>query len=138
MGRMTTTATNSLAVILLLTGETERTAKFYREVLGLPLEGQEHDDSHQHYACRLGSVYFTIQCVADFSEKEPGFGGAGSGKESDSVQLCFSVPNMDEFLQHLRTVKVEPLHAPMPFEHTTFTTLRDPDGRAVRVMTPWG
>jgi hypothetical protein len=21
--------------------------------------------------------------------------------------------------------------------HTTFTTLRDPDGRAVRVMTPW-
>jgi hypothetical protein len=48
------------------------------------------------------------------------------------------VPNMDEFLQHLRTVKVEPLHAPMPFEHTTFTTLRDPDGRAVRVMTPWG
>jgi len=38
-------STNSLAVILLLTGETERTAKFYREVLGLPLEGQEHDDS---------------------------------------------------------------------------------------------
>jgi catechol 2,3-dioxygenase-like lactoylglutathione lyase family enzyme len=135
---MATIATSSLAVILLITEETERTANFYRQVLGLPLEGQQHDDSHQHYACRLGSVYFTIQCVADFSGKEPGFGGAGAAKASDSVQLCFSVPNMDEFLQHLRTVKVEPLHAPMPFEHTTFTTLRDPDWRAVRVMTPWG
>jgi predicted enzyme related to lactoylglutathione lyase len=104
---MATIATSSLAVILLITEETERTANFYRQVLGL-------------------------------SGKEPEFGGAGAAKASDSVQLCFSVPNMDEFLQHLRTVKVEPLHAPMPFEHTTFTTLRDPDGRAVRVMTPWG
>ena len=106
--------------------------------LGLRLEGQQHDDSHQHYACRLGSVYFTIQCLGDFAGKEPGFGGGGSGKASDSVQLCFSVPNMGEFLQHLRSLKVERLHAPIPFEHTTFTTLRDPDGRAVRVMTPWG
>ena len=72
------------AVILLITEETERTANFYRQVLGLPLEGQQHDDSHQHYACRLGSVYFTIQCMADFSGKEPGFGGVGSGKANDS------------------------------------------------------
>jgi hypothetical protein len=30
------------------------------------------------------------------------------------------------------------LHPPRQFERTTFTTLLDPDGRHVRVMTPWG
>ena len=32
---------------------------------------------------------------------------------------------------------ITPLHPPRPFEHTRFTTLLDPDGRHVRVMTPW-
>ena len=45
---MATVATSSLAVILLITEETDRTATFYRQVLGLRLEGQQHDDSHQH------------------------------------------------------------------------------------------
>jgi catechol 2,3-dioxygenase-like lactoylglutathione lyase family enzyme len=127
----------SLAVILLLTDATKRTAAFYRDVLGLALEGQEHDGSHEHYAARLGSVYFTIQCLGDFATREPGFEGAAAGRGHDSVQLCFTVPSMDGFLQRLRALKIEPLHLPMPFEHTTFTTLRDPDGRAVRIMTPW-
>jgi hypothetical protein len=45
---------------------------------------------------------------------------------------------MDAFLSHLHDRQVEPLHPVRPFEHTAFTTLRDPDGRLVRVMTPWG
>jgi hypothetical protein len=44
---------------------------------------------------------------------------------------------MDDFLKHLEAKNVKPLHPPMPFEHTTFTTLTDPDGRHLRVMTPW-
>lgn len=119
-----------LAVVLLLTPDTERTAAFYRDLLGLDLQAEEHDGRHKHFACRLGSVYFTIQLGADLGEPGPGTG-------HDSLQLCFTVASMEEFLRHLEARKVVPLHPPRPFEHTTFTTLVDPDGRKVRVMTPW-
>src|SRR5438105_1462905 len=82
-----------LAVVLLLTRDTDRTAAFYRDVLGLELVAEEHDGRHRHYACRLGSVYFTIQRAADVGEPDP-------GREHDSLQLCFSVANMDAFVAH--------------------------------------
>ncbi|OAI47510.1 hypothetical protein AYO44_09360 [Planctomycetaceae bacterium SCGC AG-212-F19] len=121
---------DGLAVVLLLSRDTDRTAAFYRDVLGLSLQAEEHDGRHRHYACRLGSVYLTIQLGADLGEPEP-------GREHDSLQLCFTVPSMDEFMEHLLARRVKALHPPWPFEHTVFTTLIDPDGRHVRVMTPW-
>jgi catechol 2,3-dioxygenase-like lactoylglutathione lyase family enzyme len=119
-----------LAVVLLLTRNTDRSAAFYRDVLGLELHAEEHDGRHRHYACRLGSVYFTIQLAADLREPVPGIA-------HDTLQLCFTVPDIDAFLRRLAEKGVAPLHPPLPFEHTTFTTLADPDGRHVRVMTPW-
>jgi len=121
---------DGLAVVLLLSQDTDQTAAYYRDVLGLTLTAEEHDGRHRHYACRLGSVYFTIQRGADIGEPEP-------DREHDSLQLCFTVPNMDAFVAQLQARQVKPLHPPRPFEHTVFTTLVDPDGRHVRVMTPW-
>jgi catechol 2,3-dioxygenase-like lactoylglutathione lyase family enzyme len=127
---MATDLVPGLSVALLLTRDTDRTAAFYRDVLGLPLEAEVHDDKHRHYACRLGSVYFTIQLAADLHAPEP-------GKGYDFLQLCFSVPDLDAFQKRLGERKVSPLHPPLPYEHTRFVTLLDPDGRHVRVMTPW-
>jgi len=121
---------DGLAVALLLTDDTARTAAFYRDVLGLTLEEQEHGVQHKHYACRLGSLYFTIQRAADLGVNER----SGS---YDFLQLCFTVQDMNGFLQHLQSRQVKPLHPPQNFEGTTFITLLDPDGRHVRVMTPW-
>lgn len=123
-------AVEGLAVVLLLSRDTQRAAAFYRDVLGLDLQAEEHDGRHKHYACRLGSLYFTIQLGADLAEPQPGRG-------HDSLQLCFTVADMDRFQRHLKARQITPLHPPRPFEHTTFTTLLDPDGRHVRVMTPW-
>lgn len=127
---MPNTKVEALAVVLLLTRDTDRTAAFYRNVLGLLLQEETHDGRHRHYACRLGSIYFTIQLGSDVGEPEP-------GREHDSLQLCFTVPSMDEFMQHLTANGFQPMHMPRDFEHTRFTTLLDPDGRHVRVMTPW-
>ncbi len=121
---------DQLAVVLLLSGDPGRTAAFYRDVIGLDLQAEEHDSRHPHYACRTGSVYFTIQFSGDFPAPPPAMG-------RDSLQLCFSVPDLTAFLEHLHRRGVAPLHPPQPFEHTTFLTLRDPDGRTLRVMTPW-
>lgn len=119
-----------LAVVLLLSGNPGRTAAYYRDIIGLDLQAEEHDGRHTHYSAVNGSIYFTIQFSGDFPGPPPAAG-------RDSLQLCFSVPDLPAFLVHLKEHGVSPLHAPYAFEHTTFITLRDPDGRTLRVMTPW-
>ncbi len=121
---------DGLSVVLLLARDTAKTGSFYRDVLGLPLREEEHDGRHRHYACALGSSYFTIQPAADLAAPEP-------GRSYDFLQLCFTITDLDAFMDHLETLKIAPLHLPRQFEHTTYVTLIDPDGRHVRVMTPW-
>lgn len=118
-----------LAVILLLSEDADRTAAFYREILSVPVLAERHDGRHTHYACRLGSVYFTIQPRTDLGEP-PATG-------YDSLQLCFTVPSMEDFERGLSDRGIRALHPPTRFESTVFMTLKDPDGRHVRVMTPW-
>lgn len=120
-----------LGVVLLLAPDADNTAAFYRDLLGLPLKGEVHDGRHRHYACPFGGVYFTIQPTADFATPAPSGG-------YDFLQLCFTIADLDAFVKFLAEKQVKPLHPPMPFEHTRFVTLLDPDGRHVRVMTPWG
>jgi catechol 2,3-dioxygenase-like lactoylglutathione lyase family enzyme len=119
-----------LSVVLLLTNDPDRTAAFYRDVIGVDLKPEEHGGRHRHYGGTTGSIYFTVQYTGDIPGQRP-------DALHDSLQLCFSVPDLSAFLKHLETHRVQPLHPPRPFEHTTFVTLRDPDGRTVRVMTPW-
>jgi len=119
-----------LSVLLLLSTHPDRTAGFYRDVLGLALAAERHDGRQTHYAGRLGSLYFTIQSSADLGEPPE--------RGHDSLQLCFTTPDMDAFLKHLEALGLKPLHPPRPFEQTTFVTLLDPDRRHLRVMTPWG
>lgn len=127
---MAAVSVQGLSVILLVSRDTESTAAFYRDVLGLPLVGEQHDGKHWHFAGPLGAVYFTIQAAADLNAPEP-------GKGYDFLQLCFTVADLDGFLKQLGDMKIAPLHPPMPYEHTRFITLLDPEGRHVRVMTPW-
>ena len=116
--------------MLLLSADPGRAAAFYRDLIGLELQAEEHDGRHTHYACNSGSVYFTIQHCGDFPGPPPAIG-------RDSLQLCFFGPDLTAFLEHLHNHGVEPLHPSLAFEHTTFITLCDPDGRTLRVMTPW-
>lgn len=119
-----------LSVVLLLARDTKPTSAFYRDVLGLPLREEQHGGRHKHYACQLGTIYFTVQSAADLTAPEP-------GKGYDFLQLCFTVMDLDAFMRRLLDLKVTPLHPLQRFEHTRYTTLLDPDGRHVRVMTPW-
>jgi hypothetical protein len=69
---MAASLVEGLSVVLLLARDTGSTSAFYREVLGLPLQAEEHGGRHQHYACQLGTVYFTIQLAADLAAPDPG------------------------------------------------------------------
>ncbi len=127
---MTTGIVEGLSVVLLLTRDTGRTSAFYRDVLGLVLREEEHGGRHKHYGCQLGTIYFTIQSAADLAAPDPGRG-------YDFLQLCFTASDLDPFIRHLEELKVTPLHPPQRIENASYITLLDPDGRHVRVMTPW-
>jgi catechol 2,3-dioxygenase-like lactoylglutathione lyase family enzyme len=107
---MATGLVEGLSVVLLLARDTERTGSFYRDVLGLPLREEEHGGRHTHYACQLGTAYFTIQAATGLAAHQPGRG-------YDFLQLCFTVTDLDAFLQRLQDLKVTPLHPPQQFEH---------------------
>src|SRR5262245_45214699 len=104
--QLSATVSTQLSVVLLLASDADRTAEFYRELLKIPLVAERHDGRHTHYACRLGSVYFTIQPRTDLGEP-PATG-------YDSLQLCFTTPDMVDFLKHLKDRQVDPLHPPRP------------------------
>ena len=94
-------------------------------MIGLPLAAEAHDARHRHYACQTGSVYFTIQLSKDLAKEAPGHG-------YDFLQLCFTVHDLNAFVALLEEHAIVPLYPPRPFEHTTYITLLDPDGRHVR------
>jgi catechol 2,3-dioxygenase-like lactoylglutathione lyase family enzyme len=127
---MAATHVDGLSVVLLLARDAGRASAFYRDVLGMPLQAEEHDGRPTHYACRLGALYFTIQWATDLAPEIPEGG-------YDFLQLCFTTADLDGFVERLRELKIAPLHPPQVFEHTRFVTLLDPDGRHVRIMTPW-
>jgi catechol 2,3-dioxygenase-like lactoylglutathione lyase family enzyme len=120
----------SLSVVMLLAENADVTAAFYRDVLGIELVEEKHDQRRSHYGGRQGSVYFTIQWAADFPGPEFVRGG-------NSMQLAFTVPDLAAFQAHLQSLHILPVHEPTRFDQVMFLTLWDPDGRFVQVMTPW-
>jgi catechol 2,3-dioxygenase-like lactoylglutathione lyase family enzyme len=119
-----------LSVVLLLSSDPDRTAGFYRDIIGIDLKAEEHGGRHRHYGGTTGGLYFTVQHAGDIPGPKP-------DPLHDSLQLCFSVPDLGAFVKNLEKHGVQPLHPPRAFEHTTFVTLHDPDFRTLRVMTPW-
>ncbi len=97
---MTDCPVTGMPVVLLIAGDTEKTAAFYRDILGIPLKGEQHDGRHRHYAARFGGSYLTIQPREDMHAppSEHGY---------DYLQPCFSVPDLDPFITSIAGSGVE-------------------------------
>ncbi|HET6401406.1 MAG TPA: VOC family protein [Candidatus Kapabacteria bacterium] len=127
---MAFTSTQFLSAVLLVSKDAERLARFYRDVLGIPLEEEQHDDTAKHYGCEMGDVHFAIHPIEDF-QTEPGVG---------AVKLAFEIFDMDGFIEHLQKHGVDPLYPPKPLGKSRITALRDPDGNEIeftQLSTGW-
>ena len=49
-----------VSAILLVSRHPERLAAFYRDIVGLPLEDEQHGETAAHYGCELGDLHFAI------------------------------------------------------------------------------
>jgi catechol 2,3-dioxygenase-like lactoylglutathione lyase family enzyme len=54
--------------VILVSREPERSAGFYRDVLGLPLAEERHGDTQPHWGCELGETHFAIHPAEDYPE----------------------------------------------------------------------
>jgi predicted enzyme related to lactoylglutathione lyase len=111
-----------LSAVLLVSKNPKNLAAFYRDTIGLPLEDEEHGETHPHYGCELGDLHFAIHPTTNFE-------GAGSGV--GSVKLAFTVFDMDGFVKKVEAKGIKLEYPPKDTGFSLMTALRDPDGNYV-------
>lgn len=111
-----------LSAVLLVSKDPKRLADFYRDVVGLPLEDEEHGETEKHYGCELGDLHFAIHPLANFE-------GAGSGV--GSVKLAFTVFDMAGFVKKIESKGIKLAYPPKDTGFALMTALSDPDGNYI-------
>ncbi len=108
-----------LSAVLIVSREPARLSKFYREVVGIALEDEEHEGTLPHFGCTLGDVHFAIHPVEDFPDHSAGVG---------SVKLAFTVFDIQGFAARLKERGVKLLYEPRDTGYFWSTAILDPDG----------
>jgi predicted enzyme related to lactoylglutathione lyase len=109
-----------LSAVLLNSRDPVRLAGFYRDVIGLPLEDEQHGAGDLHYACELGDLHFAIHGTKD----ETGTG---------SVRVAFEVFDMDGFVAKVRARGLSLLSEPKDLGFMVLASMKDPDGNVVEL-----
>ncbi|WP_433292120.1 VOC family protein [Actinoplanes sp. CA-030573] len=114
-----------LSGIILVSADPARLVTFYRDILGVPLVDERHDDTEPHWACELGDVHFAIHPEADYP---------GEATTPGAVKLAFMVFDLDAQIEWLTTHGVELCYPPTPFgAQSRITAVRDPDGNLIEL-----
>lgn len=115
----------SICGIIVTTEHLDEMVHFYQEVLGLPLEPEEHGNLERHYGVDLGPLHFAIHPLANFQE-------ADACKAS--VKIAFEVDSLDAYLDALQT-EGYPLERPVHNEgFGAMVSVRDPDGNLIELI----
>src|SRR5215470_3586319 len=92
-----------LSAVLIVSEQPARLAKFYREVVGVPLKDEAHGTSRAHYGCNLGDLHFAIHPLETFPDRRHAAG---------AVTPAFNVFPLKAPVQSLEAHAVRPLSPP--------------------------
>lgn len=108
------------SAVLIYSKNPESLFKFYRDIVGLPLEEEKHGNSKLHYGCEIGDIHFAIH-------------GADEGKQLGvgSINLAFEVFDMDQHMNTLKRNNVEIVSEPRDLGFMKLAVAKDPDGNTV-------
>lgn len=103
--------------ILLDSANAVELVKFYRDLLGIPIE-EEHHGPALHWGCDLDGIHFAIH-----SRKERSI--------APCVAISFEVDDVDKAISELREKSVAIEMEPQSLPFGRLASVRDPDGNLV-------
>jgi predicted enzyme related to lactoylglutathione lyase len=111
-----------LTGLIMTSPNPERTVEFYRDVIGLPFELNQHGTLPAHYECDVDGVHFAIL--------------KGDAVSSRNVTPSFEIENLDAFLAALEPRGIKPKHRVIALGGgPRISTIADPDGNDVRLYS---
>lgn len=114
-----------LSGLILVSEQPERLANFYRDVLGLPLAEERHDETALHWACEVGDIHFAIHPVADYP---------GEPTTPGPVKLAFMTFDLAGLVGWLEARGVPLCYPPAELgTQSRITAIRDPDGNMIEL-----
>ncbi len=122
---MDRTTIGYVGAIILVSKEAEKLADWYRDVLGLPLTDEQHDDTEPHWGCTLGAQHFAIHPPEDFPDERCGVG---------AVKLALNTFDVRGLAKRLQDAGVELLYEPKDNGFMWTTALLDPDGNFLELV----
>ncbi|MCG8330289.1 MAG: hypothetical protein MI974_21505 [Chitinophagales bacterium] len=116
---MTKLQTEGLGGLIFSSAVPDQLAKFYREVIGIPLELNSHGGLPEHWECDYQGIHYAI--LPAWSKED----------NTNSIIPSFVVKDIETFiLQH----KLETLHPIMKLDEGRYVvTTKDIDGNAIRL-----
>lgn len=111
-----------LSAVLLVSKNHEKLAHFYKDVIGLPIEEEQHGETLKHYGCELGDIHFAIHPVENFDDHPHGVG---------SVKLAFEVFDIEAHVKKLESHGIKTLYPPKKQGPMLITAIKDPDGNLI-------
>jgi predicted enzyme related to lactoylglutathione lyase len=111
-----------LSAVLIVSKNPERLANFYKDVIGLPIEVEQHGETDKHYGCELGDLHFAIHPINNFE---------GAGEGTGTIKLAFSVFDINSFVDKVKSKGHELAYDPKDMGFAKMTALTDPDGNYV-------
>ena len=116
--------TISLSLLVLRAADLDVTLGFYK-ALGFDFIREQHGTGLVHYASNLGEF------VIEIYPGKPGT--APDRRHAGATMLGFTVDNLDQIVEALRTSGTLILTAPQDSEWGRRAVVQDPDGRAVEL-----
>jgi predicted enzyme related to lactoylglutathione lyase len=116
----TTPLVSRVSVVYLYVSDMERSLRFYRDLLGIPLEGDE-----DWAEAALGGTRFALHATHE------GIGELSAG----TIHVSLEVADADAAAERLRAESVE-THETMRDEWGTAVEVVDPDGYRVYLFQP--
>ena len=126
---------------IVMTSKTpEVTAAFYRDILGVPLGEEQHENTSRHFAGKFGDLHIAVLPREGFwrgsGQPEAPLVPAPADGSAPAILVSFTIEDLDAFVAHLARHQVEVVGW-RDMGPTKIVTIRDPDGRLVGCGTPW-